>query len=279
MKDIERHYCANKARTIEYHFRVTTDAYPNTERLISTHYETFEIYHFIEGDLIFSFEGNRIPISNGDMLVISKGTVHKPIIVNNCRYIREVIRFKQNIFRGFDSSYIELYNKICSKKLLFVGSDTVNEFGFDKMMAEIVEYIDRKTKYDDFCAMICLYKFLIEAIKRGDECETETMLHSNETVSAVIEYVNSNLTADLSYRSLSQKFYITEKNLYKLFRKETGFTLGDYINERRIIAAQSLINAGKTPGDAASAAGYKDYSVFYRNFVKRLGVSPTEYRS
>ena len=38
-----------------------------------------------------------------------------------------------------------------------------------------------------------------------------------------------------------------------------------------------LSNAGCTAFDAAQAAGFKDYSVFYRSFLKETGISPAAY--
>ena len=37
------------------------------------------------------------------------------------------------------------------------------------------------------------------------------------------------------------------------------------------------MNAGGTAFDAAQAAGFKDYSVFYRSFLKETGISPAAY--
>ena len=93
----------------------------------------------------------------------------------------------------------------------------------------------------------------------------------------MLRYIDEHLTEDLSYKAFSKAFYMSEKSLYKFFKKETGFALSTYINERRIIMAQSLLNAGCPAKTAAFGAGFKEYSVFYRCFLKKVGISPTEY--
>ncbi|MBR2431692.1 MAG: AraC family transcriptional regulator, partial [Clostridia bacterium] len=47
--------------------------------------------------------------------------------------------------------------------------------------------------------------------------------------------------------------------------------------ERRIIIAKSHLNSGASPKHAAEAAGFSDYSTFYRDFKSSVGMTPTEY--
>ena len=93
----------------------------------------------------------------------------------------------------------------------------------------------------------------------------------------IIKYINENLASDLSYKTLAEKFFISEKNLYNFFKRETGFPLSKYITKLRIIRAKEILSPGGSAFDAATAAGYDDYSVFYRNFVKETGITPAKY--
>ena len=92
-----------------------------------------------------------------------------------------------------------------------------------------------------------------------------------------MQYIDENLAADLSYQTLAVQANLSVKSLYQFFKQETGFPLGQYIKERRIIKAKTLLNAGASAAEAAAGAGFKDYSVFYRNFQKKTGLTPAEY--
>ncbi len=94
---------------------------------------------------------------------------------------------------------------------------------------------------------------------------------------AVIIKSSSPAKRGLKLRHYCKELLYFEKNLYKFLKKETGFTLSNYINERRIIKAQSELNAGNSANEAAASAGFKDYSVFYRSFLRKVGITPTEY--
>ncbi|MBQ8509038.1 MAG: helix-turn-helix domain-containing protein [Clostridia bacterium] len=258
----------------------TLCAEPNGKYEVSVHYNELEIYHFLSGDLFFSFEGRRIPVHDGDMIVIANNMLHKPIIQSVCDYQRERIIFKKDIFKQLSASGLELYRVLAKQKILICSREIVEGHRLDRMFSEIQRCCGECTAYGDFCALISLFSFLIKAEQhsmKADQPSLEDQPRQNGKVLAIAKYIDENLSEDLSYRVIAQKFFLSEKNLYKLFKKETGFTLSDYINERRIIMAQSLMNAGASAGDAAIQVGYKEYSVFYRNFKKRAGLAPTEY--
>ena len=99
----------------------------------------------------------------------------------------------------------------------------------------------------------------------------------SDTVTKITEYIAKNLTVELSYRRIAEAFHLSEKYLYKLFKKEVGVTLSQYVLERRIVKAQTVLNAGGTAGEASLSAGFGDYSVFYRCFVRETGLTPSEY--
>ena len=61
------------------------------------------------------------------------------------------------------------------------------------------------------------------------------------------------------------------------FRISGSAVIDNAGNERRIIKAQSILNAGGSAKTAAYIAGFKDFSVFYRCFLKKVGITTTEY--
>ena len=50
--------------------------------------------------------------------------------------------------------------------------------------------------------------------------------------------------------------------------------LKTYINNKKILYAQSLLQAGERPADVCETCGFHDYSTFYRLFRKITGHSP-----
>lgn len=262
---------------LRYSETLTEKMTPNSEFDGRAHYKDFEIYHFVRGELSFSLEGRRIMVRPGDMIIIANGMIHRPIINKECTYHRRHILFHQDIFKRLHNADFDFYRSLMTQKAWYLDKDTVCKEGFDQMYEQIESYIRQQTPYASFCAMIQLFSFLIKMQECSKELLNKELHKYNENVVEIIKYIEQHLTEKLTYETLAEKFYISPNHLYKFFKKETGFMLSDYINERRIIKAQSLLNAGMTAGDASVACGFPDYSVFYRNFLKRVGVPPSRF--
>jgi AraC-like DNA-binding protein len=275
-EDFTLHHCSTN-NELNYVSALTTNAEPTSEYEAHTHFDEFEIYHFLEGDLFFAFEGKRIAVENNTLIIICNKTLHRPIIKNPCRYYRKRILFKAEIFSRLNIPDFELYNRLRKRKLLMLAPEVVERLEIDKMFTDIEQSLSRHTPYEDFCALVTLFSLLIKAEKNSEQLEHTDFYVYSKRVSEMINYIDMHLSEDLSYQTLSKRFYLSEKSLYKFFKKETGFTLSSYINERRIIKAQTVMNAGGSANEAATSAGFKDYSVFYRSFLREAGITPAAY--
>lgn len=89
-------------------------------------------------------------------------------------------------------------------------------------------------------------------------------------------YINEHLFEELSVRSLSDKFYMSVSQLNRLFKKATGFSIWEYIVNKRLAAARNLIKENTPATRACAECGFNDYSSFYRLYLKKFGVSPKE---
>lgn len=72
---------------------------------------------------------------------------------------------------------------------------------------------------------------------------------------------------------------IPARTLKRRFKRATGSTLIDYLQNLRIEEAKRLLETGNKPLDEiAYAAGYDDPSFFRRLFKRKTGLNPGEYR-
>lgn len=95
----------------------------------------------------------------------------------------------------------------------------------------------------------------------------------------VINQINLNLTSDLGLKNLSEMFNISAGYLSTLFKRETGITLTDYVNKKRIEHAIFLLNTTNMQIQAiASYCGIQDINYFTRIFKKFNGITPKAYK-
>lgn len=98
-------------------------------------------------------------------------------------------------------------------------------------------------------------------------------------VQKIINYINLNLSSELSLKSLAAMCYISPSYLSNLFKRETGTTLIDYINTQRVQRAAHLLATTKlSVASVAERVGILDVNYFAKLFKKALGQTPTQYR-
>ncbi len=96
------------------------------------------------------------------------------------------------------------------------------------------------------------------------------------SMKSVLVFLNNNYTDDISLDMLADKFFLSKHYLCRAFHKATGLTVHEYICSKRLALVRELRGNGMNLGEAAMAAGFRDYSSFYRAYVKQHGISPKE---
>ena len=91
----------------------------------------------------------------------------------------------------------------------------------------------------------------------------------------LMDYANQ----DLSLQTLSEKMHVNAVYLGRIFKKETGSSFNDYLNNVRVEKAKELLTTTNYKGNELyEKVGFSNYNYFYIVFKKITGVKPTEYR-
>jgi AraC-like DNA-binding protein len=110
--------------------------------------------------------------------------------------------------------------------------------------------------------------------------KTTTSKEKGETskIAQVIDYLKSNYKNKISLETISKKVGISRFYLCKLFLKETGVNLLDYLNGLRLEHAKLELHEGeKKIADVALDSGFQSVPHFNQVFRKKIGVSPKQY--
>lgn len=98
-------------------------------------------------------------------------------------------------------------------------------------------------------------------------------------LAAVIDYIELNYDDHLDLESLAALMETSPTHLSRIFRKEVGVPLFEYINRTRIRRACSLLRrTGLSVTRIAVDVGYNNVSFFNRYFRRIMRCSPREYR-
>ncbi len=98
-------------------------------------------------------------------------------------------------------------------------------------------------------------------------------------VRKVLTQIDYDITADLGLKNLATQLNVNPSYLSTLFKKETGFTLTEYVNQKRIEHAVFLLNTSNLQIQMiAQYSGIADVNYFTKTFKKIIGITPKEYR-
>lgn len=99
------------------------------------------------------------------------------------------------------------------------------------------------------------------------------------SIDKAISYINQNIEQNFSRAQVAEAVFLNPEYLSRLFKKEKGVSLNDFINTRKMEIAQSLLSDTNIPVYlVASKVGYSNFSYFSQVFKKFCGVTPQEYR-
>ena len=107
-----------------------------------------------------------------------------------------------------------------------------------------------------------------------------SMRNYSSVVQRAITYIDADLSADLSLRTLAAAQNINASYLSSLFKKETGETITEHVNKKRIEHAVHLLQSSKLQVQSiAQHCGISDVNYFSKLFKKHMGMTPREYRA
>ena len=98
-------------------------------------------------------------------------------------------------------------------------------------------------------------------------------------IQKVIEYINLHLGDQISNEELAVSANMSISHLAKVFKKETGETMTQYIAHMRCKKAANLLKKTDLPiQEISSYVGYSDNNYFVKVFKKNYAMTPTEFR-
>lgn len=106
-----------------------------------------------------------------------------------------------------------------------------------------------------------------------------TNVRENQSVAAKVHaYIQEHYTEDINRQKLADLFFIHSDHLSRLFGKEYGISIPDYIARLRIEAAKQSLRSGMNVSEAAIQVGYDNFAYFSTVFKKLVGESPSEFK-
>lgn len=110
-------------------------------------------------------------------------------------------------------------------------------------------------------------------------CSGRDMSESKDGQSEYVKYaanrINQNYMKKLSVERLADDLHINRRYLSRLFEREYGMTVKEYITDVKMRHAEAFLRAGSSVSDTAALCGYGDVFNFSRMYKKYYGFPPS----
>lgn len=236
-----------------------------------------EIFYFISGKASYFVEGTVYKLVPGSVMVMRSGEFHKIIIEEDVPYERMALHFDANIINSIDQRGI-LSEPFLNRPLGVGNLYSSNDIRISHIY-ECLKSIDSSPDDEEMRRIAItsnlfaiLYEIKLAFGERGNQKNSSRVVKS--LVGEIIDYINMNLSSELSLDLLSERFFISKNHLNRIFKVATGVTVWEYIKLKRLILARNSILAGSSAIVACQSSGFNDYSAFYRAYKEHFGVSP-----
>lgn len=156
---------------------------------------------------------------------------------------------------------------------LLLGYMVNHRIDSGQVFDEGLPYLTYMGAWSDFEAFEKAIRYVIERLKSQGENS------STDVIQEIICYIRKNLDKDISVSWLAEYVGMNAEYLTRLFKKNTGYTLKEYIVNEKLEAAKMLLTTTQLPVTLiADHVGYGNYSNFTRAFKQIVGYTPLEYR-
>lgn len=233
-------------------------------------HEHMELVFILKGECRFVAGGRTFLASRGDLVVVNGGEVHSFTADEPTDYFcliispaffsdveSDAIRF-QNLIPA-DACVHELFNEINAAYLCSeAGSDMMQKSHAYRLMAHLMK------KYR-----------ATEPPKAARDAHNRYL----GLLDRVKAYIAKNYQRRISTEELAGICFFSIEYFCRFFKRMTGRTPLEYVNEYRIEKAAVLITETDEPiGDIAAKVGFEDLNYFSRVFKRIKKLSPSEYR-
>ncbi|MDA9556537.1 AraC family transcriptional regulator [Vibrio sp.] len=97
---------------------------------------------------------------------------------------------------------------------------------------------------------------------------------------AIDHFIHQNITHKMTVNQLAGTVHLAESQFYALFKQKTGMTPHQYVLDKRMQFAKSLMQQPQfNLGQIAELSGFSSQSAFTNSFSKSQGLSPAQYRN
>lgn len=234
--------------------------------------EALGIVYNIAGCKTVLVEGSTYQLLPGELLILNYAETFYINTDENDISDYYIILFSQHLFRHIDQENTFL-RKFISREL---GEANALHFTDEQnalVLGSLRQVAQMQSRADTRISFLAALMLFISEINLSVSYRAAI-----ESIDArrILQYMNADLSQDLSTHALAQHFFMSESKFSRYFKSITGMSPKTYVSRKRINRARELLRHNVRIDDVMAECGFRDYSTFYKTHAKYYSYPPSE---
>lgn len=274
----------------KFPFKILRHSSKTLKQTLHAH-EYVQVAYVLRGMCNHQLRGKSLTASRGDIFIISPGIEHGISAIVDQEYEVVLLDFMPYLVHDLLKPYSDTLYPFLQpyaggeveqqQPWLHIGKGKQQLVG--QLLQDIQDEMEHCEKGYEYSVRICLLKLLIlfdrELRILGRKPTRQPALANQDPIEEAIRYVYDNYSQDIPLDHGAMVANMAPTYFSHMFKRETGQTFVDFVNEVRIERAMELIRQDShTITHIGYQVGFHHLSHFIRTFKKRTGITPTEYK-
>lgn len=239
----------------------------------------FELYIFISGHANFFIDNKFYALQEGSLIFINNDQVHGPQNIEHQELARCAVHFSPKLASRLSSPDTNLLQPFYDRRnVIPLDAEQLAMMTF--LGKRLIDEMYQPKPGSDLLVPAHFIDLLVHAKRCAENQESDEHInnHLSPLTSELLDFVQENIAdPELSLEKIAAHFNHNKIYLNRIFKKEMGVTLYQYILMSRISMAKRILKHNNDIYNCYEACGFSSYNNFIRAFKKLTGVSPKQF--
>ncbi len=233
------------------------------------------------GDMLCCIEDEEVTVRRGELILINARAIHRlvPLSPLNCRYMQiDIERYRREEQADVPSPLYSPTPAGMTKPYVLFSQGSILHGIFHGIWQEVSQ---KRTAYHlAVRGEICRLLALMYRESLLFDPSLSAFPAGYERIQPALQYIETHYQSKITLEDIAELLQCDKYHFCKQFKKITGMTFVDYLNDRRLRAAEELLlTSSESVADIAFSCGFNSIQYFNKFFRSRRRISPGAYRS
>ncbi|MBR5401167.1 MAG: helix-turn-helix domain-containing protein [Treponema sp.] len=242
------------------------------------HQIEYEIFYLDEGSVEFGLEDSVMTVKAGDVIFMHPGTNHYVKKIEGIKYHYYAMVFDSSVLGNqgepirntLDSIRVSRYIKLPDAVLMKLRD--ASTFSKEKTFGH--ELFVKSVLFDIISCVLLTNQY----VEISESIRTEKG-HTVNAIDVTISYIRDHYRENISLDDVLKITSYSKSHFIRLFKKNMGMNLTDYINKYRIEkSCLDLIYTSKNVTEIATENGFNTVQYFSKTFKSYMKCTPKQYQ-